>query len=182
LTIQYLIPCSCGRKTPVETQQAGETVSCGCGAKLEIPRLLELKKLEKVVVSASQTKPSSVWGIGHSLSLSGIVVLVVVMALWILVLKKAPGNPYEGMTPDQIRTHFQKMTPVETWQWWLYFKQFGVNPHKDYFERTLEGLFAQRQMLLIYLGIAATVGVALIIAGILIARRKRLKRPTPVPS
>jgi hypothetical protein len=180
--IQYLVPCSCGRKIAAETRQAGETIICGCGERLIIPRLLELKKLEKVAVPTSQAKSSSVWGIGQSLILSGAVVLVAVVVLWILVLKKTPGDPYEGMTPDQIRAQFQKMSPSDTLKTWMYFKQIGLNPHKDYLERRLEGLFAQRQMLLLYLGIAAAIGVALIATGIIIVRRKRPKRSNPPSS
>ena len=182
MPIQYLLPCNCGRKTPVETRQAGESIVCGCGAKLDIPRLLELKKLEKAATPTVEVKPSSVWGIGHSLVLSGAVILVGVVVLWFLVLRSAYGDPFEGMTPDQLRAEFQKMTPMDTWKTWLYFKQIGLNPRKDRMERELEGQFAQRQMLLTYLGIAAAGGIALIIAGIFIARRKRPKRTTPLPS
>ena len=85
------------------------------------------------------------------------------------------------MTPDQICAQFQKMSPSDTLQTWLYFKQHGLNPHKDRVERYLEGLFEQRKMLLTFLAIAAAGGVALIVAGVFIARQKRPKRPVPVP-
>ena len=109
-------------------------------------------------------------------------VLVGVVILWILALIYLPGDPYEGMTPDQIRAQFQKMSPSETFKSWMYFKQIGLNPHKDYLERRLEGLFAQRQMILLYLGIAAAVGIALIVTGIILIRRKRPRRSTPPSS
>ena len=182
MPVQYLLPCSCGRKTPVETRQAGETLVCGCGAKLDIPRLLELKKLEKTAVPTAEVRPSAVWGIGHSLLVSGVVILVGVVGLWFLVLRFTPGDPFEGMTPDQTRAQFQKMSPLKTWETWMYFQQIGLNPRKDRMEREIEGQVAKRQMLLTYLGIAAAGGIALTVAGIFIVRRKRPKRSMPPPS
>ncbi len=182
MPIQYLVPCSCGRKTPVETRQAGETIKCVCGAKLDIPRLLELKRLEKVAVPTNLPKPASAWGIGQSLVLSGAVILAVVAVLWILVLKNEAGDPYAKMTPDQIRAHFQKMSPLETLYMWSYLKQNGLNPRKDYLERTLEGQFAQRKMHLLYLGIIAAAGVSLIAAGVYIIRGRSPKRTPSSPS
>jgi hypothetical protein len=174
--IQYLLPCSCGRKTPVETQQSGESIVCACGAKLDIPRLLELKKLEKVVVQVAETRKPSVWGIGHSILLSGIILVAVVAVLWILLLTYTHSDPYQTMTPDETRARFQKMSPIETWETWLYFEQNGLSPHKDRKERYMDELFAQRQMLLVFLGIFAASGMALIVGGSLLVRQKRPKK------
>jgi hypothetical protein len=177
VAIRYLLPCSCGRKVPVETRQAGETTRCECGLPLEIPRLLELKRLEKAAVSEDGVRNPLVWGIGHSLVLSGMVVLVGVVLLWYLVLQNAQGDPYSRMTPDQVRAHCQKMSPLQTWQTWMYFQQNGINPRKDRFEREILGLFGQRQLLLTYLGIAGGAGAALVVGGIFLVRRKRRERP-----
>ena len=45
---QYLLPCDCGARVVVETTQAGEQVSCECGALLEIPAFTRLSQLEPV--------------------------------------------------------------------------------------------------------------------------------------
>jgi hypothetical protein len=161
---------------PVETRQAGETVLCECGLKLEIPRLLELKKLEKVAISSSEPKKTAVWGIGHSLLLTGFLLLGVVAALWIFVQKFGYEDPYSRRTPDEIRTQFQNMSPLGTWETWLYFKQVGINPPKERIDRHFEGLYKVSKMHLIFLGIAAGGGIAMVVAGIVIAYRKRPKR------
>jgi hypothetical protein len=45
---QYLLPCpACGAKTPVDTRQAGETITCSCGNKLSVPTLRGLRELER---------------------------------------------------------------------------------------------------------------------------------------
>lgn len=179
MPIQYLVPCSCGRKMPVETRQAGEVISCACGASLDIPRLIELKKLEKIAIQAADAKPHGIWGVGQGLILSGAVLLIGVVLLSILVIIFGAGDPYDNMTPDQIRTAFQQMTPEQTWGTWMNLRQSGINPPKKAVERYLEGLHAQRQMLLAFLSIAAVVDVALLVAGILVARRSRVKHTTP---
>jgi hypothetical protein len=167
---------------PVETRRAGEAITCDCGVTLIVPRLLELKKLEQVADrTIASTAPSS-WGAGHGLAFAGTIVLLGAAALWILVLIFAPSDPYDSMTPDQIHTQFQNMQPVETWQWYLHFKETGINPHKGRIERYMESLSAQRQIILLLLGIAVAGGAALIGAGIFIARRKRPPRAAARPS
>jgi hypothetical protein len=178
VSIQYLVPCSCGRKMPAETRQAGESIPCECGLALIIPRLLELKKLEKVAVQDNIAPRTSAWGVGHGITLVGAVILLVVLALWIFVLLFVPGDPYDRITPDQIREQYKQMSPVQTWQKWTYFKNSGLNPHKERIDRYFEGLFAQRQMILTFIGIAAAIGAAILIAGISVIYRKRTMRST----
>jgi hypothetical protein len=172
---QYLLPCSCGRKTPVETRQAGETVVCGCGLKLDVPRLLELKRLEKTAVGPAPRKSSFAWGTGHSLVSVGVLVFSVaaVVGIWFLIL--TPNDPYSTMTPEQIHADFQKMPPWRTWDMWMYLKHSGLNPRKDYGERLIEQLFEIKKMLLIFVGTFALGGAAMIGGGAYIMRKRRSK-------
>lgn len=48
MTTKYLLPCSCGAKTPVETTQAGGTATCTCGEQLSVPTLGRLRSFEPV--------------------------------------------------------------------------------------------------------------------------------------
>lgn len=172
MPIQYLLPCSCGRKIPVETRQAGGSISCECGASLEVPRLLEVKKLERAATQGGITKNKPVWGIAQGMILSGIVILIVIAVFSVLELRYGQGNPYDSLTPEQMHAAFAKMKPIDTWETWRYFQIHGYNPQKDNTERFFEGLYAQRQLILTFLTIAGAGGVALLVAGILI-RRKR---------
>jgi hypothetical protein len=171
--IQYLVPCSCGRKLPVETRQAGESITCECGNILAIPRLLELKKLEKTAVQEKIVPVRSAWGVGHGLALAGMSILLIVLALWVYVILFVPGNPYERITPDQIREQHQKKSPMQTWQEWVYYQKSGLSPRKERIDRYFEGRFAQRQMILTYFGIASAVGGAVLATGIVVIYRKR---------
>ena len=42
---QYLLPCECGNTTPIDTSQAGSSVVCACGRKLEVPSLRAIREL-----------------------------------------------------------------------------------------------------------------------------------------
>lgn len=179
MAIQYLLPCSCGRKTPVETRQAGGSIVCECGATLDIPRLLEMKRLEKVPLQTKNVQKAVVWGAGHKLLLSGVVVLVVVALLWNHVVKTSVRDISDDITPEQIRAECQKMSPLETWAAWTFLRDNGINPPKNRFERYMEGLYAQGQMMKIGLGCIALGGVTLIAAGIVLIRRKRPQRSKP---
>ena len=45
--MSYRLPCDhCGRAYPVEPRQAGDVITCECGAKLQIPTMLKIKRLE----------------------------------------------------------------------------------------------------------------------------------------
>ena len=43
----YLLPCSCGKKVPVDAGQAGAKVTCDCGQQLAVPTFRALKDLEQ---------------------------------------------------------------------------------------------------------------------------------------
>src|ERR1041385_6477136 len=43
----YLLPCSCGKKVPVDAGQAGAQVKCDCGQQLAVPTFRALRNLEQ---------------------------------------------------------------------------------------------------------------------------------------
>ena len=43
--MQYRLTCKCGRAYPVETGQAGGTISCECGETIQIPTMMKIKRL-----------------------------------------------------------------------------------------------------------------------------------------
>jgi hypothetical protein len=172
MPIQYLLPCSCGRKQPVETRQAGEVVTCECGAPLPIPRLLELKMLEVATKQTTTSSAQTTWGVGHGLALAGTLILLGAIILGIRVHSTSSGY----LTPDQIREKFAIMPPSETWDYWLYYKNKGINPPKD---RFFEASYNQNQFYLAYVGIVAVSGLALMGVGFFITRRNRAPHLPP---
>ncbi len=45
---KYLLKCECGEAHPVDTGQAGQSVSCKCGKELRVPSFREIKQLPPV--------------------------------------------------------------------------------------------------------------------------------------
>lgn len=72
----YLLPCACGVKHEVSARQAGQTLTCECGANVEIPTLRGLRNLQVV---QPQSQPSSArWSIAKGFTFAiGTVLLVV---------------------------------------------------------------------------------------------------------
>jgi hypothetical protein len=64
MSVQYLLPCSCGQKVRVEAAQAGGQASCGCGKALTVPTLRALRQLEV----AEPDKETRSRGVGSSWS------------------------------------------------------------------------------------------------------------------
>lgn len=56
--MQYLLPCACGRTIPVDLGQAGQTLTCECGHKLEVPTLRGIKALPPAETKGGKANPS----------------------------------------------------------------------------------------------------------------------------
>ena len=64
---EYLLPCNCGEKTTVVPSQAGQNVTCQCGATLSVPKLREISLLElasSVIAKKSGKTGADSWNAG----------------------------------------------------------------------------------------------------------------------
>ena len=61
MAIRYLLKCQCGQPTPVTIAQAGETVTCGCGKKLQVPTLRGLRELEQETMPEPPHRGRAAW-------------------------------------------------------------------------------------------------------------------------
>jgi hypothetical protein len=73
----YLLECKCGKRTAVNPNQAGRTVRCACGAKLDVPALRAMRRLpvaEHADADAQQSWSGRqrLWTVGAVLILSAI--------------------------------------------------------------------------------------------------------------
>jgi hypothetical protein len=82
----YLLPCECGREVVVTRAQAGDTVTCECGAKLSVPTLRGLAELRPAPVAAGAGARSRNWDdrhrVGFLLALGAVTCLLVAGYLW----------------------------------------------------------------------------------------------------
>jgi hypothetical protein len=86
----YLLPCTCGRKTPVSTRHAGQTVRCQCGAELEVPTLRGLAELERAEPSGRTSRGA--WDNRHRVVFAFVVGAVVCFGLAAYMAVKMPAK------------------------------------------------------------------------------------------
>jgi hypothetical protein len=171
----YLLPCSCGRKIPVELRQAGETVKCDCGLLLEVPTLTRLKALQKADAVAEPKKAKTVWTNGHRLTFfGGLVILAsIVMGGWLFWNR--PIDPYANFTPEQMMQAAATRTPLQSLLLWQMLVKSGLEHHKRWDEVVYADIQAQYKVYCWIEGVVVGIGVALVAAGIIILNLKKKK-------
>ena len=108
MTTKYLLPCTCGEKTAVESTQAGQILRCSCGNTLEVPTLQGIRRLEQCVDGTDQS--------GTSSSNRGAVIGAALVGLIIAL----GGAGFTGWTYTRqpVLIDIDYMTPWDTWLMW----------------------------------------------------------------
>lgn len=116
--VQYLLPCRCGRKITVDSTKAGRNVECECGAKLEVPTLGGMKKLERV--SSEKPAVSRVkWAARQQVFLVGSLVMIVGLAVaGFFALRRPVPPPHQHRIEVVIPAFVEKMSLMESLQVW----------------------------------------------------------------
>ncbi|MCI0332526.1 MAG: hypothetical protein L0228_04810 [Planctomycetes bacterium] len=167
---KYLLTCQCGNTVPVEVGQAGDRVTCVCGAQLDVPTLRKLRHLPVERPAASQARAA--WNprkgfVAASLIAAG---LLVASAVWTW-LKQPVVPKFDPVAQlNAADAHLAKITPAESWMRWvavylpLANSGFAVFEHPD--KDAIEQQVAQYRILETTLLIiaASCVTVALIAA------------------
>ncbi len=133
MSVRYQLPCSCGRVVLVERSQAGLSISCDCGAALEVPTIRGLAQLE-LVLSASD---NSAWTAQHGLLLIGALIVLVAggAAAWRFV--HLPEDVYSKEAVDEFMKEkaeeIDRMTPSEIAENWQQFRSglYFENPASE---------------------------------------------------
>ncbi len=112
---RYLLTCRCGETVPVEPKHAGSQVECSCGVKLDVPSLLELRKLPRENVV--EKRPHSAWGLPQALTLAGGLILGASLVLAAGVNYARPSRFMNRIeTPEQFAKNVEKAPLYVTWQ------------------------------------------------------------------
>jgi hypothetical protein len=164
---QYLLPCSCGHKTPVSVAQAGGQVACVCGNSLPVPTLRGLRELE--IAPAAVVEKKAGWSRTHgAVFATGLTVAaigVVLRALSVLQYGQIVGF---GMTKDRTedvlrsqQADIEGMSPTQVLAEWRKDVEDGLGepeePPWSKFKR-----LAANKMSWIKFGSAAVIGGILI--------------------
>lgn len=166
MSTQYLLPCSCGSATPVQTAQAGESIRCTCGAELKVPTLRALRNLPPV--PHHQPQLESTWNPGLGLVFLGGLAVLASMGLFVYVEMNAPT-----VDLGRVRQEASYMSPAESWQKWNVLQEGLPGPYSKESRAVLAGAPQRKRM---FLGgcVLAAVGAGVIGGGVYL-----LKRPRP---
>lgn len=140
---KYLLDCECGRKLVVETSQAGESIVCPCGARLEVPSMQAIRRLEPVRSDSSRGRTAE-WGWRQATILLGtlIAVVSVASALYLHAMRPRLGDPYA-------------LSPFQTWAVWQQLRM-GLDRHPTPWDKQfLDAVRDNRRWRVVWLGIAA---------------------------
>lgn len=173
----YLLPCTCGKKTTVDANQAGLTVRCACGNELAVPAMRGLATLERVEAApaavSDQPAAASAWGARQGLMfLGGVIVLggaLAALAIWFLLI------PSPISLQENYQTHSREIInsmPAEDLiaRWNAY--RNGIE--QEQYEMMIdayEGVVGERRLWIMIAGGFAGFGLLLVVIGLLIPAR-----------
>lgn len=171
MAAHYLLPCPCGKKTEVDSNQAGLQVRCQCGAPLSVPAMRGLAALERVEPAAAATGAAAgdTWGRRQGLMfLGGVLVAAAVLAgafFWSLF----PNRPMMQFDYETL----QQLSPEQAFVEWRELQKGIELPqaemHVEHFERITDGLW---QWEFVCAGVAG-LGVLCIIIGLATRSQRR---------
>ncbi|NLF06481.1 MAG: hypothetical protein GX594_00660 [Pirellulaceae bacterium] len=159
---KYLLPCRCGEKLSIELRQAGEEVVCRCGARMQVPTMLEIRALEPAAAAdETSARGAASWGWRQQLRLLGVFLMLsgIFAGGWLFLTR--PIAIADVMPPEVLQHSAKKLTPAQTWTEWQRAK-LGLDRRQD------TRYIAARTRYHIWIsvsGVLALGGVALIVVG-----------------
>lgn len=117
---KHLLTCGCGRQHTVETRQAGESISCDCGATLPVPTLRQLRQLPE-----ARGEPLAAGGPAWGARQATITVslLLATVCLAIAAMSRMSEKPVPELDPvaygKNVDFLISNMTPLQAWERWI---------------------------------------------------------------
>jgi hypothetical protein len=179
VSVRYLVPCACGRKAPVESRQAGQTVVCACGAALEVPTLLRLTAMEREESAVAAPPPGASWGLGQAVALVGLAILLAALAGAVYLCFQRPLLPV--VDPQRVHDAVQKMPPAVVYQNWKLLRDQGLDPKDTVLVDMYREAVLRYRLWWLAVLLAAVAGIAAIVVPLARAR-KRAAHGVPRPS
>ena len=169
----YLLPCSCGRKIPVQLRQAGETLACECGASLEVPKLSGIKKLEQAEPQDAPKPAREQWSLGHGMIFVGGLFIICAIGFAAWLLWAGPSDPYATFTPEAMIETAKTRNPVQSLRMWRLLERSGLEHHKRGEEIRYEDELAGHNVLWWVWCPLPAIGVGLVVGGCVVLNLKK---------
>ena len=161
---KYLLPCRCGRSVPVESNLAGLSVSCSCGATIVVPSLRELVGTAQAVEKeVPRTASRLEWGPREATIFFGLVIVATAVGMAAYSFFTRPMRPEIVIQSDRVTQSVEEMTLQETFDLWESLRG-GLRDsyHPDLYLYSLE-----RQSYVRRMSFVAAIGiVGLLVAGV----------------
>ena len=128
----FLLPCRCGQKIGVAKRQAGQTVTCACGAALEVPTLAGISRLQRAPTETPhKPAPVGTWGVRQAISLVGALVLLAAIGLGIYLWQTWPVEAInEPPTLLEIEQYVASRPVGELWRQWQEYREMPLDGHR----------------------------------------------------
>lgn len=173
--VQYLLPCQCGRKTPVDSTKAGRTIECECGAKLEVPTLGGLKNLERIV-EAKHVGSGATWGPRQGVLLTGILICITGLGIAGYFWYDRPLPPPHEMRLELIPKHVESLSLMQTLALWGALErglpEYSSREQQDYHKA--RGAYYRRTGVALFI---AAAGLLIMITSLFIPKKRGRRRP-----
>ncbi len=165
--MNYLLPCTCGQKIPIEPRRAGETVQCPCGLTQQAPTLREIRQLPRAVdESPPAARREVAWGARQRLLMAGTIVVVIAVVLALLIAQLRPSAPYSVAKPELMAAKVRASSLVDSVRFYHRYLEpgleRGISPEEQDYARKRE----QFQIGMVVLGVLGAFGLALMLLGI----------------
>ena len=134
--MKYQLPCSCGKSIPIEVSQAGQVVSCSCGAQLDVPTLRLLRQLKPVAATAAvQARPVRNWSAASRI-LFALGLAVAAFGLWRAAYYQWGRSSLDteavawDYTLDANISQLSNMNLDDAWKNWEQVRESGIGPFR----------------------------------------------------
>jgi hypothetical protein len=187
MATHYLLPCPCGKKTEIDSSQAGLTLRCTCGAELTVPAmrgLANLERLERAPAAPATGPSSSTWGRRQGTMFLGGVILTISALMALYFWMGIPPRPellpdYEAINRQQN----EQLTLEDSFTQWHEILQKGITDpafeaRLDFLDQITERIM-QWEMVC---GGFAAIGLVFIVVGLLMpsGQQAAARRPKAV--
>lgn len=168
MATKYLLPCTCGKKIPVESRQAGEEILCDCGLHLTAPTMLSMRKLEPLPSESINGTGLESWGARQRVMLVGCFILLGFVAWASVLFLDRPEPPVPEIDRETIASQVERFSPARAWRAWHIQRALGLDRSATDRVVAYEEQASQYHIWLTVAACGALVGLGLIVIPLLI--------------
>lgn len=171
MTTQYLLPCACGKKNEVGSNQAGLTITCSCGAEVSVPMLRNLKQLEQAQPRTAARKPGE-WSLPHGIVSLGVVVFAISLAVGAVLWAKLPVTPEIIVDWESNRLDLDGKSYKEVIEVWYELRRGLRKGELPIMTAHAEQVDKHMELVWVDVGVGV-VGIATIVAGVVMLKSRK---------